>query len=957
MAYGKKYSFVFESINGDTFEIACLKDGYSGSVIKRALGRAPVLQREKNGPVCGTSLSIYAQCDVDGEFSEFYTSDPRTWKIRLIRGVTVLFEGYIVPELYSEPDIAPPYDVQVVATDGLGELKRYDFAAQGLVTFSALLTYLLSKTGLNLSLYCNNSTVKSYEMSGIDTAARLLTNTYVNLDYLAGKSCYEVLTKLLDSLGAVIVYWDGHWQIFREANLGSGMSVRYGTASQNVAVTQFGSMTNCPWWAVGHMDREVVPAFNKQVVFSDAQYHNALNGSWSLTGNASYNPTLGAYIMVGHYAVNNISQTKTFEKDVKTSLKLKIKYSSEYNYSSSEIYSRVFVRISAQMQYYGSGGGYITRYLAKDNEGNYIWVASSSAGIFLDTSTPEYGAGMSSEDTAEIYIPLGQTNARDYKFAQSVSILIGSLSSAIIIAIYDCELVIADQIKGYKNTYNIDNGARESASDVESVFLPYQAGQEKTHPDFMYGITRVLSGSVCEATDIFDQIAEEYARCVSAVRMRTTGTLNTPAGATIPFALRDRDGLNYWLETFEWDLYNSEMRVSALSLPAASVTITDSSQEEISEGGTSGGGSGSSSSSGGGSGSGLTLADLYLEVTEYQPGHYALHVKPKAIHEGAEVNIDGLYTEGQLASGGLFSSGGSSGGSAVTWNQIVTTGTKIAEITIDGQTTDVKVPALSLAALTIGGKTYDGSMAVTVQSADIVSILGYTPYDSANPAGYLTSEAAALAYQPLLGYTPYNATNPNGYQANVLESVKVNGTALTITNKAVDVTVPTKTSELTNDSGFLTSASLANYYNTGNANLITVNWDAANLTLPKAGRLNLDANGSVYITRGTDTDTNLYIHNSGLNTYIESQTLHLQTTAETYLYGTALCPLPDTNNNKPILGSGNWFWGALYANRWYPDAADTGSYIEYDFANHAFKIVGNMYATGQIAAGGLISNS
>ena len=44
-------------------------------------------------------------------------------------------------------------------------------------------------------------------------------------------------------------------------------------------------------------------------------------------------------------------------------------------------------------------------------------------------------------------------------------------------------------------------------------------------------------------------------------------------------------------------------------------------------------------------------------------------------------------------------------------------------------------------------------------------------------------------------------------QANVIESVKVNGTALTITNKAVDVTIPTKTSQITNDSNFAVDAS------------------------------------------------------------------------------------------------------------------------------------------------------
>ena len=44
-----------------------------------------------------------------------------------------------------------------------------------------------------------------------------------------------------------------------------------------------------------------------------------------------------------------------------------------------------------------------------------------------------------------------------------------------------------------------------------------------------------------------------------------------------------------------------------------------------------------------------------------------------------------------------------------------------------------------------------------------------------------------------------------GAQVNVIEDVKVNGTSLTVSGKAVDVTVPTKVSELTNDTGYITS--------------------------------------------------------------------------------------------------------------------------------------------------------
>lgn len=54
----------------------------------------------------------------------------------------------------------------------------------------------------------------------------------------------------------------------------------------------------------------------------------------------------------------------------------------------------------------------------------------------------------------------------------------------------------------------------------------------------------------------------------------------------------------------------------------------------------------------------------------------------------------------------------------------------------------------------------------------------------------------------------------SGAEVNVIETVKVNGIALTPSNKAVDVPVPTKTSDLNNDSGFIDKDvnNLTNYY-------------------------------------------------------------------------------------------------------------------------------------------------
>lgn len=103
---------------------------------------------------------------------------------------------------------------------------------------------------------------------------------------------------------------------------------------------------------------------------------------------------------------------------------------------------------------------------------------------------------------------------------------------------------------------------------------------------------------------------------------------------------------------------------------------------------------------------------------------------------------------------------------------------------------------------------------------------------SATIRGELTSSNVTTA----LGFTPYNSTNPSGYQANVIESVKRNGTALTITNKSVDITVPTKTSELTNDSGYITNAGVTGVkgnsetsYRTGNVNITKANIGLGNV--------------------------------------------------------------------------------------------------------------------------------
>jgi len=80
---------------------------------------------------------------------------------------------------------------------------------------------------------------------------------------------------------------------------------------------------------------------------------------------------------------------------------------------------------------------------------------------------------------------------------------------------------------------------------------------------------------------------------------------------------------------------------------------------------------------------------------------------------------------------------------------------------------------------------------------------------------------AVAPSNPAEGQMYYNSTDKIAYQykgatkgwqpigeLNIIEQIKVNGTAQTVTNKAVDITVPTDTSDLTNGAGFLTEEDL-----------------------------------------------------------------------------------------------------------------------------------------------------
>ena len=61
-------------------------------------------------------------------------------------------------------------------------------------------------------------------------------------------------------------------------------------------------------------------------------------------------------------------------------------------------------------------------------------------------------------------------------------------------------------------------------------------------------------------------------------------------------------------------------------------------------------------------------------------------------------------------------------------------------------------------------------------------------------------------------------------------------------------------------------------------------------------------------------------------------------------------------NGTLKLGTSSYIFSTAYIARWQP-TSDSSKYIEYDSTNGAFKVNGNIYATGNVAAGGFSNNS
>lgn len=178
-----------------------------------------------------------------------------------------------------------------------------------------------------------------------------------------------------------------------------------------------------------------------------------------------------------------------------------------------------------------------------------------------------------------------------------------------------------------------------------------------------------------------------------------------------------------------------------------------------------------------------------------------------------------------------------------------------------------------------------------------------------NDSGYITGITSSMV-TTALGYTPYNSTNPSGYQANVIETIKVNNVAQTVTSKAVNITVPSAVTEstvsgwgFTKNVGTVTSVNNVSPVN-GNVSITIPTVNNATLTIQKNGTTvntftaNASSNVTANITVPTTAaevnaaDTDLSNLSASGKTVIDGDWVYSYTQLQSGVSPKASTPLP-----------------------------------------------------------------
>ena len=159
MALGIRYSGSFYSLDGSTWRVDILQEGYGGTqpgVLSFPDGGDTPLEiawkeTDKLDPVQSSSATLKIISDTDRRFIDLYTVDVGAIRMDVYRNNTLYWSGTLDTELYEEPySYKDGYTVTLTFSD-FASLDRMDWSGTGLITVFNLISTCLERSGIHFS--------------------------------------------------------------------------------------------------------------------------------------------------------------------------------------------------------------------------------------------------------------------------------------------------------------------------------------------------------------------------------------------------------------------------------------------------------------------------------------------------------------------------------------------------------------------------------------------------------------------------------------------------------------------------------------------------------------------------------------------------------------------------------------------------------------------------------------
>lgn len=605
MAYGELYRFVFDAANGPEVTISVAKKGYYGTVYRRAVGGSAVLKRERSGHILGSSLEWAAECLVEDEFADFYTSDPTLYLVTVKFGASRIWRGFITPELYFSPWVNAPYDITLTATDNLAELKNYDFQKQGDKTVRELLLLLLDKTNQDVASMTAISSL-------VDGDERGLLDFTINIDQLEGSTCYEVLDKILESFHAYIRF-DAvslRWVLLRETDVSNYSGISYIGLSSLAGLGQL--------FPVGNLSIDIEPAKKSlSLILDHADPRECLPAissasSWFTSSGATIgSDNLGNYIgfpgeSKDEAAYVQLSAATLGLNDSYFQANYTLQLNA-YMLSGRYVYAVISILVSTSVD----GSFPVTLYLYDTGTWHKTRPVSNTI-----VNAPKFTFDKIT-GTGSISFKLPQKEEGTVPYMKLVNMRVELVNCAkSTCQLYDVSLrrAAGDLPDGIVTRILLDNEARGRADDVTLSF-----GADRNYENII-NAEDFTSAAISEAKTFNDFMAIDNALSIANPRLRLSGLVMYKSKAwKLPEFIRTMHSsaanLDYIVEQYTFNLVNGEIDISMLSLPAVSLSYTELTTSNV-YGQSSGGSGGSSSGSGGSGGSGAPGAAAGFDTPE-----------------------------------------------------------------------------------------------------------------------------------------------------------------------------------------------------------------------------------------------------------------------------------------------------------------------------------------------------